>query len=155
MWLSYVITGAALVPLALVGMAATDVGPWYQSLKKPKWNPPNWAFPVVWTSIYILITVAIGLAWNRASDQHQSTLLWVTGINFVLNALWSVVFFKWRLLGWALIEMTLLWVSITVMILTVFPYSSLSGWLLTPYLAWVTIAFLLNTIPDHSHNFIF
>lgn len=145
MWLPYLMTAAAIVPMAIAGMAATDVGPWYQNLRKPKWNPPDWAFGVVWSSIYVLIIASIGLAWNRADEVQQTALLWVTGVNFVLNALWSLVFFKWRMLGWALVEMTLLWISIVVLILAVFPYSNLSGWLLTPYLAWVTTAFLLNT----------
>ncbi len=57
---------------------------------------------------------------------------------------WSLVFFRWRRLGWALVEMTFLWISIAVLILAVFPYSNLSGWLLTPYLVWVTVAFSLN-----------
>lgn len=145
MWIPYVVTAAALVPVAVAGMKATDVGPWYRELRKPKWNPPDWAFGVVWTTIYVFIIASIGLAWNKASDAQQSTLLWVVGINFLLNGLWSFVFFKWRQIGWALVEIAVLWVSIVVMMLAVFPYSNISGWLLFPYLAWVTIAFLLNT----------
>lgn len=145
MWIPYLITAAAIVPVAYAGMKATDVGPWYQALRKPKLNPPNWVFGVVWTTLYLLIIAAVGLAWNQASEIQRGTLVWVTGINLVLNAAWSFVFFKWRKLGWALIEMTALWLSIVVMIVLVFPYSSLSGWLLMPYLTWVTIAFLLNT----------
>jgi len=145
MWIPYLVTAAALIPVALMGTKATDIGPWYRDLKKPAWNPPDWAFVVVWTTLYILIIAAVGLAWNRATGGQRSALVWVTAINFVLNGAWSFVFFKWRKLGWALIEMTALWVSIVVMIVLVFPYSSLSGWLLMPYLTWVTIAFLLNT----------
>ena len=145
MWIPYVATAAALIPVALLGTKATDVGPWYIGLKKPKWNPPDWAFVVVWTVLYILIIAAVGLAWNQAAQSQRGTLFWVTAVNFFLNGLWSFVFFRWKLLGWALIEMAMLWLSIVVMIVLVFPYSSLSGWLLMPYLAWVTVAFLLNT----------
>jgi len=137
--------GLGHLPSAFLGMKATDVGPWYQELRKPKLNPPNWVFGVVWTTLYILIIVAVGLAWNHIAETHRGTLVWVTAVNFLLNAGWSFVFFKWRRLGWALVEMTALWLSIVVMIVLVFPYSSLSGWLLMPYLVWVTIAFLLNT----------
>jgi len=145
MWVPYFITGVALALLGAVGGYATDVGPWYQNLRKPKWSPPNWAFGVIWTLIYVCIFFAIGIAWNQASEGQQSTLLWAAAINFLLNGLWSFLFFKWRKLGWALLEAVLLWLSITVMILAVFPYSSVSGWLLFPYLAWVTVAFMLNT----------
>lgn len=145
MWASYVITAAAVIPMALLGTKATDVGPWYRGLKKPKWNPPDWAFVVVWTTLYILIIASVGLAWNNATGEQRGTLVWVTAVNFLLNAVWSFVFFKWKKIGWALVEMSALWLSIVVMIVVVFPYSSLSGWLLMPYLTWVTIAFLLNT----------
>lgn len=145
MWMPYAVTGIALIVIATVGAKATDVGPWYQNLRKPKWNPPNWAFGVIWTFIYLCILASVGIAWNRASQDQQSTLFWVTAVNFILNALWSFVFFKWKLIGWALIESVILWVSIVVMILAVFPYSAISGWLLFPYIFWVTLAFLLNT----------
>lgn len=145
MWMPYAVTGIALIVVATIGAKATDVGPWYQSLRKPKWNPPNWSFGVIWTFIYLCILASVGIAWNRATEDQQSTLLWVTAVNFIFNALWSVVFFKWKLLGWALIECVFLWVSIVVIILAVFPYSATSGWLLFPYIVWVTIAFLLNT----------
>ncbi len=144
MWIPYVVTAAALTLVALAGMKATVIGPWYRELKKPSWNPPDWAFGVIWTIIYGFIIASIGIAWNAASEQQQQILFWVTLVNFVLNSLWSFMFFKWRLLGWALVEMTALWLSIVVMMMAVFPYSHLSGWLLFPYLTWVTIAFLLN-----------
>jgi len=145
MWVPYLITGAALIFLGFMGMKVSDTGLWYQNLRKPKWNPPNWAFRLVWRTLYVSIFFAVGIAWNRATDSQQTTLFWVTAVNFMLNGLWCFVFFRWRLLGWTLVETVLLWLSIAAMILVVFPYSALSGWLLFPYLAWVTLSCLLST----------
>jgi len=145
MWIPYLLTSIAVVLMAFAGGYATDTGAWYRGLKKPRWNPPNWSFGVIWTLIYVLIVVAVGKAWNSADEPQRVTFLWLTGINFFLNGLWSFVFFRWQRLGWALLEMSLLWLSIVVMIVLVYPYSPVSGWLLFPYLLWVTIAFCLNT----------
>jgi len=145
MWTPYLITLACVALMGVAGGVATDVGPWYQSLKKPRWNPPDWSFGLIWAVIYVLLVIAVGQAWNKAAPANQSTLLWVVGVNFFLNGLWSFVFFSWHRIGWALLEMSFLWVSIVVMIVVVYPYSAISGWLLFPYLCWVTIAFCLNT----------
>jgi len=59
-WVSYAVTAAALFVVGGVGARATDIGPWYRNLNKPSWNPPDWAFPVVWTTIYILIIASVG-----------------------------------------------------------------------------------------------
>ena len=144
MWVSYAVTTAALFVVGGIGGRATEIGPWYRNLNKPAWNPPDWAFPVVWTSIYILIIISVGGAWNQASPGEKTMILWLVGINLILNMLWSVLFFAMRKPLWALFENFLLWLSIVAMMTGLFSIAPLYGWLLLPYLIWVSIAVLLN-----------
>jgi len=85
MWISYAVVTLALFIVGGVGGKATDIGPWYRNLSKPSWNPPDWAFPVVWTSIYVLIIISVGGAWNNATGSEKTVILWAVGINLILN----------------------------------------------------------------------
>lgn len=144
MWKSYAVITVALVLVGGIGGRATEIGPWYRNLIKPSWNPPDWAFPVAWTTIYLFIIAAVGGAWNQADPDQQRVILWVVAINLVLNTLWSVLFFAMRKPQWGLIEVIFLWLSIVAMIVCFADIRSLYAWLLAPYLAWVSVATLLN-----------
>ena len=143
-WQPYAVTAGALVVVGGVGALATDIGPWYRDLRKPSWQPPDWAFGPVWTTIYGFIIASVGLAWNAAPDEARTTIVVVVAINFVVNTLWSLLFFKWRRPSWSLIEVVPLWLSIVWMMVVFHPHSALAAWLLTPYLAWVSVAAYLN-----------
>lgn len=144
MWKSYAAITVALVLVGGIGGRATDIGPWYRNLVKPSWNPPDWAFPVAWTTIYLFIIASVGGAWNHADASQHTLILWVVGINLILNTLWSVLFFAMRKPFWGLIEVVLLWLSIVAMIVCFADIDSLYAWLLAPYLAWVSVAAFLN-----------
>jgi len=144
MWISYAVITAAIFVVGGVGGKATDIGPWYRNLNKPSWNPPDWAFPVVWTSIYILIIASVGGVYNAADEAMKAQIIWVTGINLVLNLLWSVLFFTLRKPSWALVEVSLLWLSIVAMMISFAQIGSFYALLLLPYLVWVSVATLLN-----------
>ncbi|MFK8082908.1 MAG: TspO/MBR family protein [Granulosicoccus sp.] len=144
MWISYAAITVALVVVGGVGGKATDIGPWYRNLTKPSWNPPDWAFPVVWTTIYLFIIAAVGGGWNAADSAQKNPMLWLVAANLVLNLLWSVLFFTLRKPVWALIEVFFLWVSIIAMMVSLGSVAPLYAWLLAPYLAWVSVAMLLN-----------
>lgn len=139
-----VATIAALCVAAL-GAAVTDVGPWYQALAKPAWNPPDVVFPMGWTVIYALITVSGITAWRAARTSAQAE--WVIGLfalNGFLNISWSILFFRFQRPDWAFIEVTLLWLSIAVLIAYCARFSRSAALLLVPYLAWVSFAATLN-----------
>ena len=144
MWVSYAVITAVIFIVGGVGGKATEIGPWYRNLRKPSWNPPDWVFPVVWTTIYLFIIASVGGAWNQASSGEKTMILWLVGINLVLNLLWSVLFFSMRKPLWALLEVFLLLLSIVAMMTGLFSIAPLYGWLLLPYLIWVSIAMLLN-----------
>ena len=139
-----VATVAALCVAAL-GATVTDLGPWYQALAKPDWNPPDVVFPMGWTVIYALITVAGITAWRTAPTSAAAE--WVVGLfalNGFLNISWSLIFFRLQRPDWAFFELTLLWLSILVMIVFCWRFSKSAALLLVPYLGWVSFAGALN-----------
>ena len=138
------IAAAAAVAVA-VGASATDLGPWYQALRKPSSQPPDWLFGPAWTLIYALAALSAATAWTAAREGAQRTrIVALFGLNALLNVLWSELFFGLHRPDWALAEVVLLWLSILTLIIALRPISSHAAWLLLPYLAWVTFAGVLN-----------
>jgi benzodiazapine receptor len=128
-----------------VGGALTTVGPWYRALRKPSWNPPDWAFGPAWTVILGLAGWAGVLAWTHTTDPGAHTRIIVLfGVNIVFHMLWSPLFFNFRRPDWALFEVTFLWCSIVALMVGLAPFSTLASWLLLPYLIWVSFAAFLN-----------
>ena len=127
-----------------IGGAATGIGPWYNSLIKPAWQPPDWAFGPIWTLIYITTGIAGVRAWRLGNADQQRSFLGALLINCGLNLLWSLLFFKIQRPDLALIEVIALWLSIVPLILLPLRYSPRSSLLMLPYLAWVSVAAYLN-----------
>lgn len=118
-------------------------GAWYKALKKPAWTPPELAFPIVWSVLYVLIAVAGWRVWEaRGLIAWPELTVWT--VSLALNAAWSWIFFGLRHMGWALVEVAFLWASIAATIWLFAPIDALAAWLLVPYLVWVTIAAALN-----------
>jgi tryptophan-rich sensory protein len=138
---------ATVTTLVVLGVGGwmTNVGPWYENLRKPSWNPPNWIFGPAWTVILGLAAWSGVLAWTEAaSGSDQLLILSLFAINIVLHMLWSPLFFNLRRPDWALIEVPFLWLSIVLLMLGLAPFSTLASWLLLPYLLWVSFAAFLN-----------
>ena len=135
--------GAIAILVLLFGGLATRIGPWFTALRKPRWNPPNWLFGPMWTTLAALAVWSAVLAWTRAPDAHLRIAL-LFGINAVLHMAWSPLFFTFQRPDWALAEIPLLWLSILAMIIGLAPISTLAALLLVPYLAWVSVAAALN-----------
>ncbi|MBE7219007.1 MAG: tryptophan-rich sensory protein [Caulobacteraceae bacterium] len=141
----YLVAFAGFAVVAMAGGGATTIGPWYFRLKKPDWTPPGWAFPVVWTTIFVLATVAAGLGWERSrSPAERRRLVGLFVANGLLNIAWSVLFFHFQRPDWALAEVTGLWLSILVLAAALRPATPLGAALVLPYLAWVSTAAVLN-----------
>jgi len=138
---------ATITTLLVLGVGGwmTTVGPWYENLRKPSWNPPNWIFGPAWTLILGLAAWSGVLAWADAFDgSGRLLILLLFGINIVLHMLWSPLFFNLKRPDWALIELPFLWLSIVALMLAVARFSTLASWLLLPYLLWVAFAAFLN-----------
>ena len=127
-----------------LGGAATDIGPWYYGLVKPSWQPPDWLFGPVWTTIYVLTAIAGVRAWRRGNPTERRFFAGALALNLVLNVLWSVIFFTLKRPDLALLEVVPLWLSIALLMLLVRRCSPLSSVLLLPYLLWVGFAAYLN-----------
>jgi benzodiazapine receptor len=119
-------------------------GRWYDSLRKPAWRPPNWLFGPAWTVLYAMIAVAGWLVWTTAGPGERLVPMSVYGLQLVLNAVWSGIFFGMKRMKLALGEMALLWLSIAVNIAVFWPVHKVAALMLVPYLAWVSFAFMLN-----------
>lgn len=118
-------------------------GAWYERLRKPSWTPPNWAFPIVWTLLYSAMALAAWLVWEAAGPAAWFPLV-VYGFHLLVNAGWSALFFGLRRLDWAMAEVVLLWVAIAATMALFAPVDARAAWLLAPYLAWVSLAAVLN-----------
>ena len=145
-----VIGTAALCALgvAILGGLATDIGPWYASLKRPPWQPPDWLFGPVWTLIYALCALSGATAWRAMTDPIQRQWLLVAWVmNAFFNVLWSLLFFRLHRPDWAQMEVGLLWLSVALLIRQTWRAHRGAGALLVPYLLWVSFAaFLNNTV---------
>lgn len=132
----------AFLAALIGGLAGPDS--WYSGLTKPAWNPPNWVFGPVWAVLYTTMGVAAWLVWLRRGATPVQTALTLFGVQLILNALWSWLFFGWHRPGVAFAELALMWVAILATMVTFWRVRPLAGWLLLPYLAWVTFAGVLN-----------
>ena len=143
-WPEIAVAVVALGILAVIGGAATDVGPWYKGLKFPRLKPPDYLFGPGWTVIYLFIGASAVVGWDAASAPDRTMMVLLFAINWVLNAFWSPLFFKFRRPDLALYEWVPFWLSIVALVVFQFRISTLAGWLIVPYIAWVTYAGWLN-----------
>jgi translocator protein len=140
--------GWILVIVALGAAAGVFFAPgeWYDDLRKPPFNPPNWIFGPVWTTLYVLMAVAL---WLVRRDQAAPLFLrsrasrWFAA-QFLLNLLWTPLFFGLRSPLLAVLDIGLLWIAISATMLAFRRVRPLAAWLLLPYLAWVSFAAVLN-----------
>ena len=142
-----VVKSAILFTLAMlaIGFASAWLSPpgeWYAALSKPSFNPPNWIFGPVWTTLYVLIAIAGWRVWHIAGASTARAFWWAQlGLNF----LWSPVFFAAHMIGTALVVIVLLAAAIVGFIVASRRVDGLSALLFLPYLAWVAFATALNT----------
>jgi len=116
---------------------------WYASLIKPVFNPPNWIFGPVWTTLFLLMGVSLYLVWVK-KNKHKKTALIFFAVQFALNILWSALFFGLKSPLAGFIEILALWATILLMILTLRKVSKPAAYLQIPYLVWVSFAAILN-----------
>lgn len=140
---------AVALPL-LVGFSSsyftiTEIGSWYQTIRKPEWNPPNWLFGPVWTTLYVLMGIAFFLVWKSNKNEkikRRAIILFV--IQLVLNFFWSFIFFKQHQIGLAFAEILALWIMILFTIFAFAKINKTAAWLLVPYICWVSFAAILT-----------
>jgi benzodiazapine receptor len=121
-----------------------EIPTWYAMLRKPSFNPPDWLFAPVWTTLYALMAISAWLIWRSQGFRGAGWPLAVFLAQLALNVLWSILFFGRHELGLALGEIALLWATIALMVGLFWRQQRLAGALQIPYLLWVSFAALLN-----------
>lgn len=137
-----------LLPLSLGAIAgiytAQAVPEWYATLNQPSFNPPNWIFGPVWTTLYLILGFSFFLIWKQEKSKLQNLAILIFVIQMTLNFGWSFLFFYYHLIGAALLEILILWFTIIGMVLIFYKIKPLAAYLNVPYLLWVTFATILN-----------
>ena len=146
--LKYFISIALTLGVGYASSFATQssIKTWYPTLVKPFFNPPNFVFAPVWTVLFILMGIAMGMVWNtpNVSKENLKKAWIIFSTQLILNAAWSILFFGLNNILLALIEIGLLWLVILENIKVFTSINTKAAKLLYPYLAWVSFAILLN-----------
>ncbi|WP_036263982.1 TspO/MBR family protein [Mesorhizobium sp. WSM2561] len=139
---------AAIVPVAAAAIAGNlatipNVPTWYAHLTKPSFNPPNWVFAPVWTTLYLMMAYAFYRVLKANADWISFAVA-IFLVQITLNAAWSWVFFSFHSPRGGLVVITLLWLAIVLTILAFWQIDPTASMLLWPYLLWVSFAAALN-----------
>ncbi len=116
--------------------------PWYSQLVKSNYNPPDWIFAPVWTTLYLMMTLAIWFYWH--SKNREMSTIYIYFIHIVFNTTWSIVFFGLHQILLALIVLMILIILIIILILKFKRVNYVSTYLMIPYLLWSWYALFLN-----------
>ena len=142
----------SFILFALITYSASVIGgfatisfkePWYSQLIKPSFNPPDWIFAPVWTTLYLMMTVAIWFFWH--SKNRNMNTVYIYFIHLVFNATWSIVFFVFHNMVLALLVLVVLIAFIINLIIRYRRVTMMSSYLMIPYLLWCCFAVILNT----------
>ena len=128
---------------AIGGMATISFKePWYSLLIKPSFNPPDWIFAPVWTTLYLMMTTAIWIFWH--SKRRNMNTVYIYFIHLIINTTWSVVFFVFHKIFFSLIILIILIFLIIILIIRFRRVNVVSYYLMIPYLLWCCFALILN-----------
>ena len=143
-FLSFILFGLITYSASVIGGLVT-VGfkePWYSLINKPTFNPPSWVFAPVWTTLYLMMTIAIWLFWH--SRNREMNTIYIYFIHIVFNATWSIIFFGLHQILLALIVLIGLILIIIILMLRFKRVNIVSYYLMIPYLLWCCYALVLN-----------
>lgn len=139
-WLLFLTFLAACSAAAATG-AMFEPGKWYEGLDKPRWTPPGFMFPLVWTTLYLLMAYA-AMRVALLPGSGQALAFWAAQIAF--NTLWSPVFFGLRRMRAAMVTLVALWLAVALTMTSFWALDRVAGLVMVPYLVWVSIAGALN-----------
>ena len=116
--------------------------PWYSELILPNFNPPSWVFPPVWSSLYLMMSLAI---WKIWINYFNNKILKIYFIHIFFNSTWTVVFFGFHQIGLALFNLIIILIFIIILMREYFTKDKISFILMIPYLIWSSYALILNS----------
>ena len=143
-FLSFILFALVTYSASIIGGMAT-IGfkePWYSLLIKPSYNPPEWIFAPVWSTLYLMMTVAIWIFWHTKNRDLNTVYIYF--IHLVFNTTWSIVFFIFHKIFLALIVLIILISLIIILIIRFRLVNKISYYLMIPYLLWCFYALILN-----------
>ena len=143
-FVSFVLFVAVTYLASFIGRVSTALHkePWYSSLNKSFLSPPDWIFAPVWTSLYLLMSIAIWIAWHKSN--YDKNLVFIYLIHLFFNTTWSIVFFVYHSISVALINLIIIILFIIYLILKFKNISNFSFYFMIPYLLWSCYALILN-----------
>lgn len=143
-FLAFIITSEVIGSLGSI-FTAPAIPTWYNTLTKPSLNPPNWIFAPVWTTLFFLMGISAYLIWRYGWEKKQvKSALYIFILQFAFNVFWSIAFFGLKSPFLGLLVIIILWILILLTIMKFSKINKRAGWLLLPYLLWVTFAAYLN-----------
>ncbi len=144
-FLSFLIFGFVTFSASFIGSIATITSkePWYSSLNKSGFNPPDWVFAPVWTTLYLFMTIAIWSSWHK--NYKDLNIIYIYLMHLFFNTTWSIVFFVFHNIFAALINLIIIIGFIIILMIKFKKISNLSFILMIPYLLWCIYALTLNT----------
>ena len=116
--------------------------PWYSTIIKPEFNPPDWIFAPVWITLYIAMSVAAWLIW--INPKRVEKIIYIYFIHLLINGSWSIFFFGLHLILASLIVIAIIIFFVIWLIKLYYPINKISSFLMVPYLVWLSYAFVLN-----------
>ena len=137
-----------IIPLAVGAISGyatvSGISMWYAALNKPSFNPPNYLFGPVWTTLYLLMGISLYMVVRATANDDRKRAIALFAVQLALNFTWSFLFFTFHQTGLALINIGLLWLSIAGMIWAFYKVNRTAALLQIPYIMWVTFASVLN-----------
>lgn len=125
-------------------VGGSPLSDWYQNLNKPVFQPPSWVFGPAWTFLYTLMGISIALIWNMEPSPARKKAITLFFIQFIVNLIWTPIFFGVQNPTLALIVIIIMWIFILLTIKDFLKLKKTAGYLLIPYLVWVSFATVLN-----------
>ena len=145
LWLFFFISLCLIFGNGLGGyFTFISVETWYQTLNKPSFNPPDWIFGPVWTTLYILMGISVWLVWKRKPSADRTIGIRIFWVQLFFNILWTYIFFGIQKIGLSFLEIIFLIFLIFSNIIYFLKIDKIAGYLLIPYLIWVLYASVLT-----------
>ena len=141
----------SFIIILLITFAAPAIGsyatstfkePWYSEIILPSFNPPSWVFAPVWSSLYLMMSLAIWKIWINTFDIK---LLKIYFVHILFNSTWTIVFFGFHQIGLALLNLIIILIFILILMKEYFKKDKISFYLMVPYISWTSYALVLNT----------
>ena len=142
----------SFIIILLITFAAPAIGsyatstfkePWYSEIILPSFNPPSWVFAPVWSSLYLMMSLAIWKIWINTFDIK---LLKIYFVHILFNSIWTIVFFGFHQIGLALLNLIIILIFILILMKEYFKKDKISFYLMVPYISWSSYALVLNTV---------